>query len=92
VPYRYVLTNVWFASADTMRFVKTTLDKDFIMPFKRNRTVALSQDEVQAGRVAGVESVVMQPHAVGEVYVEDVDVPLVLSDHVLTNEDGSTAL
>lgn len=92
VPFRYVLTDVWFASAETMCFVKTTLSKDVIMPLKRNRKVALSRDEEQAGRFVGVESVVLEPQTVREVYVEGVDFPLYLTKHVFTNEDGSTAV
>ncbi len=92
VPFRYVLTDVWFASAETMCFVKTTLSKDFIMPLKRNRKVALSCEDQQTGRRVGVESVVMEPNAVREVYVEGVDFPLFLTKHVFTNEDGSTAV
>ena len=73
-----------------MRFVKMTLQNDFIMPL--NRKVALSRDDQHVGRFVGVETVVMEPQAVREVYVEDVDFVLFLSKHVFTNEDGSTAV
>jgi hypothetical protein len=92
IPFRYVLTDVWFAAAETMRFVKITLEKDFIVPLKRNRKVALSRADQKAGRFVGVESVVIEPDTVREVYVEDVDFPLFLSKHVLTNEDGSVGV
>jgi hypothetical protein len=62
--------------------------KDCLLPLKRNRKVALSRAEEQGGRFVGVESVVMEPGTVREVSVEDVDFPLFLSNHVLTNEDG----
>ena len=50
VPFRYVLNDVWFASAHNMKDVKTTLHKDFIMPLKSNRKVALSEADQRAGR------------------------------------------
>jgi DDE superfamily endonuclease len=37
LPFRYVLNDVWYSSAENMRFVKQTLEKDFIMPLKANR-------------------------------------------------------
>lgn len=92
LPFRYVLADIWFAAAETMRFVKTTLEKDFILPLKRNRKVALSRADQQVGRFVGVESVVIDPGTVREVYVADVDFPLFLSKHVLTNEDGSVGV
>ncbi len=92
IPFRYVLTDVWFAAAETMRYVKTTLAKDFILPLKRNRKVALSRADQQAGRFVGVETLGCEPGAVREVYVEDVAFPLFLSKHVLTNEDGSSGV
>jgi len=30
--FKYVLNDVWFASADNMMFVKHNLKKDFVMP------------------------------------------------------------
>jgi hypothetical protein len=37
IPFRYVLNDSWYSSAENMRFVKQTLDKDFLMPLKANR-------------------------------------------------------
>lgn len=34
IPFRYVLNDVWYASADNMRFVKHDLKRDFVMPLK----------------------------------------------------------
>jgi hypothetical protein len=38
--FRYVLNDIWFASAENMRFVKMDMDKEFIMALKANRKVA----------------------------------------------------
>lgn len=92
IPFRYVLTDVWFAAAETMRLVKPTLDKDVILPLKRNRKVALSRADQQDDRYVGVETLTIAPGTVREIYVEDVDFPLFLSKHVLMNEDGSSGV
>jgi hypothetical protein len=56
VLFRYVLNDVWFASAKNMKYVKLELEKDFIMPLKRNRKVALSETDKRAGRYQAVET------------------------------------
>ncbi len=53
----FVLNDVWYASADNMRFVKTELERDFIMPLKTNRKVALSEGDKRQGRYMRVDSV-----------------------------------
>src|SRR5664279_1354617 len=41
IQVKYVLNDIWFAAAENMVFVKITLKKDFIMPLKSNRKVAV---------------------------------------------------
>jgi hypothetical protein len=89
--FRYVLNDVWFASADNMMFVKHDLERDFIMPLKSNRKIALSAADKAAGRYVRVETVLLEADAVQIVYLESVDFPLVLCQQVFTNEDGSQA-
>jgi hypothetical protein len=50
LPFRYVLNDVWFASAENMMFIKHTTKKEFVMPLKANRKVALSASDKQQGR------------------------------------------
>jgi hypothetical protein len=50
IPFKYALNDIWFASAENMNFVKITLEKEFVMPLKANRKVALSADAQQEGR------------------------------------------
>ncbi len=92
IPFKYVLNDVWYASADNMMFVKHTLHKEFIMPLKANRKVALSLADKQAGRYVRVDTLVLEPQTVREVYLEEVDFPLLLVKQVFANEDGSTGL
>jgi hypothetical protein len=92
LPFRYVLNDVWYASAENMNFVKHTLKKDFVMPVKANRKVALSLADKQQGRYVRVDSLVLEPKAVREVYLEGVDFPLLLAKQVFVNEDGSIGI
>ena len=92
VPFGYVLNDVWYASAENMKFVKHTIKKDFIMPIKANRKVALSLKDKQQGRYVRVESLVLEPNASYEVYLEGIDFPLMLVKQVFVNEDGSRGI
>jgi hypothetical protein len=92
IPCRFVLNDVWYASAENMKFVKHDLQKDFIMPLKTNRKVALSLADKQHGAYVTVESLGLEPGTVRVVYLEEVDFPLLLAKQVFTNEDGSTGV
>jgi DDE superfamily endonuclease len=41
VPFKTVLFDVWYGSADNMRLVKMDLNKEFITPLKENRKIKL---------------------------------------------------
>ena len=41
VPFKRVLFDVWYGSADNMRLVKLDLNKEFITPIKENRKIKL---------------------------------------------------
>jgi hypothetical protein len=92
IPFRYVLNDVWYASAENMMFVKHELEADFIMPLKANRKVALSVPDKQQGRYGPVDSLILEAGVVRTVYLEGVDFPLVLLKQVFANEGGSTGI
>jgi IS4 transposase len=92
IPFKYVLNDVWYASADNMMFIKHTLHKEFIMPLKANRKVALSLADKQHGHYARVDTLELEPKAVQEVYLEGVDFPMVLIKQVFVNDDGSIGI
>ncbi len=92
IPFRYVLNDVWFASAENMLFVKQTLHTDFVMPLKTNRKVALSATDKQYGRYVSVATLELEPQATREIYLEGVNFALLLIKQVFVNEDGSTGL
>jgi hypothetical protein len=92
IPFRFVLFDVWFASAETMVFLKRQQKRDFICPLKTNRKVALSKEKKQQGRYLRVDTLALEAHSTREVYLEGVDFPLVLVKQVFTNEDGSVGI
>ena len=90
IPFAYVLCDIWYAAADNMKYIKNQLEKDFVMPLKGNRKVALSAHDKQHGLYVAVESLSLEPGALREVWLEGVDFPLILVKQVFTNADGST--
>ena len=92
LPFRYVLADSWFASAENMIFVKKEHHKDFIFPLKDNRKIALSPADKLAGRYASVSTVEIEENTTLEVWLEGVDFPLLLCKQVFTNKDGSQGI
>jgi len=92
IPFRYVMNDSWYSSAENMRFVKQTLDKDFIMPHKANRKVALSLADKVAGKYVRVDALRIEPDTVREIYLEGIEFPVLFTKHVFVNEDGSTGV
>jgi hypothetical protein len=92
IPFRYVLNDVWFAAAENMMFIKHTVKRDFIMPIKSNRKVALSWTDKQQGRYQRVDTLLLAEGAVQEIYLEGVDFPLLLVRQLFANEDGSSGI
>lgn len=92
IPFRYVLNDVWYASAENMRFVKHDLKRDFIMPLKTNRKVTLSLEDKQQGQYVRVDTLDLEPDTGVTIYLEGVDFPLHLVKQVFTNVDGSSGI
>ena len=92
IPFKFVLNDVWYASADNMMFVKHDLQADFIMPLKSNRKVAVSAENKQQGRYVRLDALALEADVVREVYLEGVDFPLALVKQVFANEDGSSGI
>jgi Transposase DDE domain len=89
IGFRYVLSDVWYASLENMRYIKRDLEKEFIMPIKANRKVALSLEAKKRREYEQVASVELEPGTAREAYVEQVEFPLLLVKQVFINEDGS---
>ena len=85
----YVLNDVWFASAENMVFVKEECRREFVMPLKENRKVAMSQQEQKAKQFVIVSTLSLEEGATRQVWLEGVPFPLLLTRQVFKNEDGS---
>ncbi len=92
IPFRFLLFDSWFASAENMRFIKYEQEREFICPLKRNRKVAVSLAAKLAGHFQPVETLALEENAAREVYLEGVEFPLLLAKQVFTNEDGSIGI
>ena len=92
IPFRYVLNDLWFASAENMRFVKLDLKKDFIMALKSNRKVALSENDKANGLYQRIDQLELPEGTTLTIYLEGVPFPLQLVRQVFTNEDSSTGV
>ncbi len=92
VRFRYVLNDIWYASAENMMFVRHTIAHEFIMPIKSNRKVALSAADKEQGRYVSVQSLPLEVDHGPIVYVEAVDFPLGLTKQVFVNEDDSVGI
>jgi hypothetical protein len=88
--FRYVLNDSWYAAADNMMFIRHVLARHFIMALKSNRKVALSAQDKSQGRYHTVSTLDLPEGTVQEIYLEGVDFPLLLTQQLFTNGDGST--
>ena len=92
IPFRYVLNDLWFASAENMRFVKMDIAKEFIMALKSNRKVALSAADKANGVSQRIDHLDVPEGTTLIIHLERVPFPLHLIRQVFTNEDGSTGV
>lgn len=89
IKFRYVLNDSWYSAADNMNFIKLDLKKDFVMPLKANRKVALSEADQQTGRYVTVSTLDLPEGETRLIWLEDVTFPLLLAKQVFINDDGS---
>jgi len=88
IRFGYVLADVWFSSAENMVFIKNTAGKEFVLPLKSNRRVALSESDRNKGRWKSLSSLDLQSGAGATLYLEGVPFPLLVSRQVFINADG----
>src|SRR3989339_2116871 len=89
IKFKYVLNDVWYASSENMMLVKEELKKDFIMPIKTNRKIALSKKDKLSGKYVTVSTLELKENQHQEIYLEGVSFPLLLIEQVFKNADGS---
>jgi hypothetical protein len=92
IRFKYVLNDVWYASSENMMLVKEELRKDFIMPIKTNRKIALSKKEKLSGQYVTVNTLELKENQQQEVYLEGVSFPLLLIKQVFKNADETEGI
>jgi DDE superfamily endonuclease len=90
--FSYVLSDSWYAAADNFKYIKHDLKKEFVMPLKSNRKVALSEEEKKHGQYQALSTLDLPEGTVRQIWLEGVDFPLLLAKQVFTNEDGSVGI
>jgi hypothetical protein len=90
--FKYVLNDVWFASSENMKFIKHQLHKEFVMPLKENRKLALSAAQKQHGQYVAVTTLELAAGTTLRIWLEEVDFPLALTKEVFTNKDSSVGV
>lgn len=86
LPISYVLSDKWFSSSETMRFINEKGLK-FIFPVKSNRRVALSESDKRAGKYQSINEVVIEDNQTLTLYVEQLDFPVGFSKQVFKDGD-----
>jgi len=89
IQYRYVITDIWYGSAENMNFIAKDLERHFLIPLKKNRKVARSKKKKEARQYQAVENLKLEQNKVYKIFLENVDYPLLLTKLVFKNEDGS---
>jgi len=89
IPFRYVLADVWFSSAENMTFIKHQAHKDFVLPLKSNRRVALSAMDKKRGRWIALAALDFSSQSCFTLHLEGVPCPVVAAREVFKHEDGS---
>jgi hypothetical protein len=90
IKFAYLLNDSWYAASDNMKFIHLDLKKDFVMPLKANRKVALSEADQQAGRYVTVSSLDLPEGETRLIWLEEVAFALRLAKQVFIIDDGST--
>ena len=89
IKFKYVLNDVWYASSENMMFLKKEHKKDFIMPIKTNRKIALSKTDKLNGKYVTVSELELKEGATYKIYIEAVEFPLLLIKQIFKNDDSS---
>lgn len=90
--YRYVLTDIWYASNENMQHIKLKCQKDFIMGIKSNRLVALNLEDKLKGCFVRIDSLQLEENTTVLVYLKGLDFPVLLSKQVFKNKDDSEGI
>lgn len=92
VIFKWVMADIWYGSAENLNFIKKECKRDFIVPLKKNRKVALSEAEKNRGQYVSIGSLKLEPGSRLRVYLNGIDFPVTLIKDVFINGDDSEAI
>jgi len=92
VRFKYVLNDIWFSSKENMKWIKVTLNKEFVMALKGNRLVALNEDDKRQGHFVPLTELDLTAGQCCLVYLKGLDFPVLAAKQHFTNKDGSTGV
>ena len=92
VTYRYVLAESWFSAKENLNFIRSDLDKHFVIALKSNRTVALSDAAKRQGTFSRLDALNLPERQAVRGYLRGLDFAVLLVRQVFTNKDGSTGV
>jgi hypothetical protein len=92
IEFSYAINDIWYGSAENMNFIKQDIKKEFVMPLKSNRKVALSQSDKKQGKYVCLETVNIKRECTKQIYLEGVEFPLLLAKQIYINADGSIGI
>ena len=87
VPFKRVLFDVWYGSADNMRLVKLDLNKEFITPIKENRKIRLLERAGSA--LKAVSTLELEEGKPYLARLEGVPFDVIVVKQVFKHENGS---
>jgi len=69
VDFKWVMADIWYGSAENLNFIKKECKRDFIVPLKKNRKVALSEAAKNRGQYVSIGSLKLGPGSRIRVYL-----------------------
>ncbi len=90
--FRFVLFDIWFSSAENMRYIKKAHEKDFVCAVKGNRLVTLSKEDQSVKRFVRIDELDWSEEKIHTAWFKDVPFPVNLVRQVFENKDGSTSI
>jgi hypothetical protein len=87
VKFKYILADSWFSSGENMKFIHKK-NKYFIFDMKSNRLATLG--DRNKANWKNISQLEIQPFVPVQVWLKDVELPVLLIKQVFINKDGST--
>ena len=89
IPFRWVMSDTWYANIKNMRQIVQKHKKDFLFGLKSNRKVALSKAQMRRKDFVKLVDLSLQPGEVRQVWLDRLPFPLYVCKEIYVNADQS---